>query len=107
MTDGAITELRNKTSTKPYLVSRIKPTQVERFERALDRVTEVIPEIGAPYPQVGVDRKDDYLYAHAVVGRADFLVSGDKGVLNARRIGDVEIVSPAEFLRILKQAELV
>ena len=33
-----------------------------------------------------------------MVGRADFLVSGDKGVQAVGRIGDVRVVSAAGFL---------
>ncbi len=57
-------------------------------------------------PRWGGDRKDDYLYAHALVGRADYLVSGDKGVLQVRQIGAVQLLSPFEFLQVLRQADL-
>jgi predicted nucleic acid-binding protein len=64
-------------------------------------IAERLPELDVPYPEIGNDRKDDYLFAHAVVGQADYLVSGDGGVRVIDRIGDVRIVSPAEFIAIL------
>lgn len=99
---GVIAELRGKTATKPWLVAHITPDETERLVRILTTVAEVLPEIGEPLPEVGRDRKDDYLFAHAVVGRADFLVSGDKGVQAVGQLGDVRIVSPAAFLVALE-----
>ncbi len=96
--EGVIAELRGKTATKPWLAARIRPEETERLVRLLTAVAEVVPEIGEPLPEVGRDRKDDYLFAHAVVGRADFLVSGDKGVQAVGQIGTVRVVSPAGFL---------
>lgn len=96
--EGVIAELRGKTSTKPWLAAHITPDECERLVRVLTTVAEVVPEIGEPLPEVGRGRKDDYLFAHAVVGRVDFLVSGDKGVQAVGRIGDVRVVSPAGFL---------
>ncbi len=107
LTEGVVAELRNKTVTKSYLGRRITPTQTERLINILDAVAEAIPELEEPFPSIGKDRDDDYLYAHAVIGGADYLVSGDKGVLDVRQIGDVQIVNPAEFLQILLRADQV
>ena len=103
--EGVIAELRGKTATKPWLAAHITPEEAERLVRILATVAEVMPEIGEPLPEVGRDRKDDYLFAHAVVGRADFLVSGDKGVQAITRIGDVRVVSPAGFLAVIEGNE--
>ena len=102
--EGVIAELRGNTATKPYLVSHITPDQSERLVDLLSSIAERIPELDEPFPEVGHDRKDDYLYAHALLGRADFLVSGDRDALAVRQIGEVRIVSPDEFLQILKDA---
>lgn len=98
---GVIAELRGKVATKPWLAARIAPEECEGLIRVLMTVAEVLPEIGEDLPEVGYDRKDDYLFAHAVVARTDVLVSGDKGVQAVGRIGDVQIMSPAEFLERL------
>lgn len=102
MTAGVVDELREKTATKPYLASRITSEETDRLVRILGTVAEVVPEIKESLPEVGRDRKDDYLFAHAVVGRADYLVSGDKGVQEVHKIGDVLVMSPAEFLQVLE-----
>jgi putative PIN family toxin of toxin-antitoxin system len=100
--EEVIEELRGKTATKPWLVTHITPEETERLVDILATVAEVLPEIGEPLPEVGRDRKDDYLFAHAMVGRADFLVSGDKGVQAVGRIGEVQVVSPAGFLAAME-----
>lgn len=105
-TAGVIAELRDKTATKPYLANRITQTQAERLVAIIATIAESVPEVDEPLPEVGGDRKDDYLYAHALVGRADYLVSGDKGVLQVRQIGAVQLLSPFEFLQVLRQADL-
>lgn len=101
ISEGVIDEARRKTTSKPYLAGRIRPAEVDRLVRGLLVLAEMIPEIDESLPKVGHDRKDDYLFAHAVVGQADFLVSGDGGVREIERIGNVRIVTPAEFVVIL------
>lgn len=102
-----VTELRAKVAAKPYLASRISPEDVAAFAALLTEAAEAVPEIPEPFPAVGRDRKDDYLYAHALVGRADYLVSGDDDLRAVGEIDGVQILSPAEFLQILRQSGLV
>ena len=51
-------------------------------------------------PRICEDPNDDYLFAMYEDGRADLLVSGDKGVLVVA-IGDVTVVAPADAIRLL------
>lgn len=44
------------------------------------------------------DPKDDKFLALAIVGKADYLVSGDKDLLVLGRIGETPILSPTAFL---------
>lgn len=104
VTARVIDEVRDKTKTKPYLAARIAQHQVERLVTILTPIAENIPELDPPLPEVGRDRKDDYLFAHAIFGKADYLVSGDTGVQKVGQIGDVRIVSPAMFLQVLESA---
>jgi putative PIN family toxin of toxin-antitoxin system len=101
LTAGVVAEIRDKAQNKPYLSARITQPQVERLIEILDSVAQEVPAIEGELPRVGRDRKDDYLFAHAVVGKADYLVSGDGGVRGIERIGDVRVVTPAEFVAIL------
>jgi predicted nucleic acid-binding protein len=57
-----------------------------------------------PLPKVrrSIDPEDDYLLAMAEVGKADFLVSGDKaGLLSLVRHGGASIVSPRAFATVI------
>ena len=105
ITDGIILEFREKIVAKPYLANRITSRQLDEFAETLAIVAESIADIGVSLPEVGRDRKDDYLYAYALIGQVDYLVSGDKDLLAVRQIGDVRIVNPAEFFRILQSDE--
>jgi len=51
-------------------------------------------------PNLSPDPDDDFLLAMAQVGKADFLVSGDKsGLLVFGKIGFTKIISAADFAR--------
>ncbi len=98
-----VAELADAVRRKPYLVRRIYTPDVETFVAAIRGVGEVIPPIREPLPVVTRDRKDDYLLAYALVGAADFLVTGDRDLLILGSVGNVLIVSPTEFAQRLAQ----
>lgn len=45
---------------------------------------------------------DDHLLAYAVVGEADYLVTGDKDLLVIQRVGDVKIITPVDFASLIE-----
>ncbi len=96
-------ELKEKLAVKPYLAQRISQSERERFIAALSAVTELLPPIAVPIPQIIRDKKDDYLIAYAAVGEADYLVSGDDDVHTLKQVGTIKIVSPTEFYEIVKK----
>lgn len=76
-----------------------------------DRIFDVsfilwgLAEVVIDLPKVNVcnDPDDDKFLATAVGGRADYLVTGDTGhLLRLRQYKNVFIVSPREFLSVLK-----
>ncbi len=95
-------ELRRKVTTKPYLVERIPESRLNSFVQQLQNFSELHDDAEMLYPTVTRDRKDDYLIANAVVYQADYLVSGDRDLLD---LGDefagVRIVSPVTFADLL------
>ncbi len=107
ITARVIGEVREKSETKPYLAARVKQHQVDQLIEILNAIAETIPNRPEPFPEVGRDRKDDYLFAHAVVGEADYLVSGDTGPQQVGHIDGVQIVSPAGFIQVLQQSDPV
>ena len=54
-------------------------------------------------PGVTRDVKDDALVACAVEGQVDFLVSGDKDILELAKYANVRMITPSEFLALLDE----
>jgi hypothetical protein len=48
------------------------------------------------------DPKDDFLFALAKAGKADFLVTGDKELLQLGTVATVQVVSASEFIKLFK-----
>jgi uncharacterized protein len=96
-----LTELVDAIQTKPYLASHIDRSSTEELIALLSDIADIVPEITDVIPPITRDPGDDYLLAHAAQDRIDVLVSGDKDLLVLGRIGNVRIVSPAEFLFLL------
>ena len=102
-----IDELTNSVQTKPRLAKRISITQLNRFTALLRAAAEQIAEIETPIPVVSRDLDDDYVLAYALVGNADYLVTGDKDLLALEGlIAGLEIVTPAQFVEILGRHDL-
>jgi uncharacterized protein len=95
-------ELEQVVARKPSLAQRIRPEQLARLREGLLAVGDVIPPIEQHIPAVTRDRKDDYLLAYAVVGAADYLVTGDEDLLVLKQVGRLRIVSPPAFVDILR-----
>ena len=102
---NVINELNQKLTGKKYLSSRISKADAQELLEVLTKVADVIPEITELIPKVTRDKKDDFLLACAVVGEADYLVSGDKDLQVIKNVQGVKIVSPIEFSEILKELE--
>jgi len=48
------------------------------------------------------DPNDDVILASAIAAQADYLVSRDKDLLSRRAYDDISIISPEEFLNVLR-----
>ena len=91
----------SRVTRYPAIRSRIHPAQAGRMLNAA-RSLSVLLE-GLPAAAVSRDPHDDYLFAMAQVGEADYLVTGDKaGVLALRKYGKTGIVSARKMVTILK-----
>lgn len=62
---------------------------------------EVIPKISGTIPAVTRDPKDDYLLAYAVVGAADYLVTGDEDLLILKQVQTVTLCRPRDFVELV------
>lgn len=97
-----LAELINKTCSKKYLVKKIKPQEAERLIALLKKSATLLPEITEAIPLVARDPKDDYLLAAALLGQADYLVTGDKDLLELKKVRNLQILSPKDFAKKLK-----
>ena len=100
VSDALLGELQRKTAEKRYLADRITREDTAELVDIILAVAEVVPPIESNLPALTRDPKDDYLLAYAVVGRADYLVTGDDDLLVLREVEGVKIVSPAEFAEL-------
>ena len=55
--------------------------------------------------QASRDPEDDKFVAAAVEGRAEYVVSGDNDLLTLKTYKGIRIITPAQFLRILRVKE--
>ena len=101
-----IDEFVAKAATKRYFRQRIPQAAIDIFVRQLTAVGELLPPLDeiAAYTR---DPKDDYLVAYGVVNEADYLVTGDADLLVLGRVGELEIVKPFQFLRVLRDRQLL
>lgn len=98
-----VEEFSTTIGSKPYLARRVRPDDAASLMSLLTQTAEIIPPISGEIPAVSRHAKDDYLLAYALVGKADYLVTGDKDLLVLDEIERVQIVSPADFQQILRK----
>lgn len=99
-------EIQEKSTGKPYLASRIATADIAwLFERLID-VGEHHDDADLLNSTLMRDPKDNYLIANALRYRAEYLVSGDRDLLDLREeLEVVRIVSPATFATLLDQID--
>lgn len=74
----------------------------EEFIPLLTKLSEItIPETKLNI--IPVDPKDNRVLECALAGKADYIISGDKHLLDLKTLGRIKIVSPTEFLASLRQ----
>jgi putative PIN family toxin of toxin-antitoxin system len=96
-------ELVQTGRNKAYLAERIPVDTLDKFMAILAQVAEPIPRITEAIPAVTRDPKDDYLLAYAMVGQADYLVTGDDDLLSLSQIETIKIVTARTFLEVLSE----
>jgi hypothetical protein len=90
--------LRNKYRLFPERIHGLS----ESLKMGADRI---IPLSEQSLPISSRDAKDNKLLACALGGEADYLVTGDRDLLDLNsnpKIGNLKIVSPSDFLKILQ-----
>ncbi|MFA5809890.1 MAG: putative toxin-antitoxin system toxin component, PIN family [Thermoleophilia bacterium] len=95
------------------LIAELASTLTVKFRWPVDRVTEVVREIGEvatvvrPKKKMSVierDEDDNRVIECAVLTKANFIVSGDrKHLLSMKQYGCIQIVSVTHFLKKLRK----
>lgn len=94
-------ELRLKVKTKPALRDLIAESSVEALIESMAKVAIPVAFRQFAHPNVP-DLKDAYLLDAAASGNAEFLITGDKPLLEKAVLAKgTSIVTPAEFLLLL------
>ncbi len=99
---GTIETLREAGDIASHLIHTESPKHnaTARLNWYLEKVKMVDP---APLgKQRSRDAKDDPYLAAALAARADFIVSYDKDLLELKKPFGVEIISPAQLLKLVK-----
>jgi putative PIN family toxin of toxin-antitoxin system len=86
----------NRASRYPKLRKYIKPAEADAMIQGIRLGAVVLDEL--PEVDLAQDPDDGPLLATAIAGRADYLVTGDKGVLELQTVEDTRIVTPRRFL---------
>lgn len=102
--EEVIEELHFVCAQKAHLRDRITERDVDDLVQVLQSVAVIIPRQIDPVPAVLRDPKDDFLLTAAVLGEADYLVTGDRDLLDIRdHLIQPRIVTVAEFVQLLAE----
>jgi putative PIN family toxin of toxin-antitoxin system len=100
ISDHIIEEV-SRAFDNPYFRRQLSPAQLLRAGRLMRlRTTRVAPD--PALSSVATQPSDDVVIATAVAGRAEYLVTGDAALRAIGEIRGVRIVTPAEFVAILR-----
>jgi len=92
----------DRVLTYPKLQRYYTDEERTRFVALVMALGEVV-DLPETVPRICRDPDDDRLIACAVVGEADVIVSGDNDLLALERVGDIPILTAAQFLAMLEQ----
>lgn len=100
ISEHVIVELE-RTFEKPYFRRLVAPARVPRIISLLRRRAVLVP-LTVEVRGVASHTEDDPILATALSGRADYLITGDHALQDLGTYQGVTIVSPREFLDILR-----
>ncbi|MBV9282905.1 MAG: putative toxin-antitoxin system toxin component, PIN family, partial [Chloroflexi bacterium] len=95
----ALLDELQRVLNRPRFRAHVTPEEANRYVDVLRREAIVAQDPPDP-PRVSRDQKDDYLIALARLGRAHYLVSGDRDLTDLADPGP-PILTPREFVAVL------
>lgn len=75
------------------------PKQIKEILKEIIETSYIVPGL-VSVEVVKEDPDDDKFLAAAIEGRANYLVSGDKPLLNIKEYHGIKIISPTDFVRL-------
>ena len=103
VSEHLLTELKH-TLEDPYFRQRLTSEQVEANLRLLEKQATIVT-ITAHVEGVATHQEDDLTLGTAVSISADYLVTGDRKLQNIGTFQGVRIVSPRQFISIIRAQE--
>lgn len=97
-----LAELR-EVAARPFFRERLRAGMAERLAASLRDLALWFPEL--PTVTGSPDPEDNFLLSLAKASDADFLVTGDKALLELKQYESTRIVSPAFLIELLKGQE--
>jgi putative PIN family toxin of toxin-antitoxin system len=74
-------------------------TEALAISNFLSRVALLVPYLPRPFPQCD-DQTDHHVLAAAIDGKADYIVTGDKGLLKLGSVEGIPVITPTAFFEI-------
>jgi putative PIN family toxin of toxin-antitoxin system len=102
LTAVALLEELDRVLRYPRLQRYYTEEERRRYVALIAVLGEVV-DLPESIPRISRDPDDDRVIACAVVGEADVIVSGDRDLLSLGRVGEIPILSAAQFLAFLGQ----
>ena len=88
---------------RPYL--KMSSAEADEFVLLLEQIADAVNLDDHPAPGVCRDPHDEPYLQTALAGRADYVVTGDRDLLDLGEVEGIPILAPAAFERILKPGE--
>ncbi len=85
---------------RDYIRALIRPAEGQVLLDAIYQKAEILPPFGK-VPAYTRDSKDDKFVACALAGNADYLVTVDEDILILETAGDVRMITPYDFVRVI------
>ncbi len=85
-----------EVSSRPKLMRYFGQSYIEEILETIEEFAEFI-DVTSQIKFLN-DSKDDFLLSLAIDGKADYLITGDKDLLEVKKYESTEILSIAEFL---------
>ncbi|MEP6601488.1 MAG: putative toxin-antitoxin system toxin component, PIN family, partial [Nitrospirota bacterium] len=100
--DALLTEVRD-VAGRPFFRARLRVSTAELLTVGLREFSVFCRDL--PSGPMAPDPKDSFLLALAEVGKAEFLVTGDKKLLSLKQHKSTRIITPAAMIELLRDAE--